>query len=56
MTYTQVWDPMTNKASDKLIRRDEDQAVIPFDDGNRDYVEYKEWLAEGNKPSPPPER
>ena len=24
---------------------------IPFDDDNRDYVEYKEWLAEGNTPA-----
>ena len=56
MTYSQVWDSTTNKVSDKVVQRDEDGAFIPFDDGNPDYVEYKEWLAEGNKPSPPPEK
>ena len=25
---------------------------IPFDDANRDYAEYLEWLAEGNEPLP----
>ena len=23
---------------------------IPFDDSNRDYIEYKEWISKGNKP------
>ena len=53
MTYTQVWDAMQNKVSESLIVRDEDGAFIPFDDGNRDYQEYKAWLAEGNEPNPP---
>ena len=52
MTYTQVWDSMTNKVSDKLIQRDADQAFIPFDDANVDYQDYKDWLAEGNMPNP----
>lgn len=26
--------------------------VIPFDDENRDYFAYKDWLAEGSIPSP----
>ncbi|MDH1700970.1 hypothetical protein [Comamonas terrigena] len=26
--------------------------VIPFDDGNRDYFIYKEWLSVGNTPEP----
>ena len=51
MTYTQVWDVMTNAPSETMIRRDHDQAHIPFDDGNRDYQEYKAWLAEGNQPA-----
>jgi len=53
MTYTQVWDAMTNAPSDTAILRDEDGAFVPFDDGNRDYQEYKAWLAEGNEPAPP---
>ena len=51
MTYTQVWDAMANAPSETMIRRDHDQAHIPFDDGNRDYQEYKAWLAEGNAPA-----
>ena len=51
MTYTAVWDTMTNKPSETMIQRDADQAFIPFDDGNRDYQEYKLWLASGKKPT-----
>lgn len=29
-----------------------DSAYIPFAEGNRDYQEYKEWLAAGNTPEP----
>jgi hypothetical protein len=52
MTYTQVWDTMTNAVSETMILRDADQAWIPFDDGNRDYQEYKAWLDEGHQPTP----
>lgn len=54
MTYTQVWDTMSNAPSTRIIKRDEDGAFIPFDDANTDYQAYKAWLDEGNTPSPPP--
>lgn len=34
----------------KSVKRLLDGACIPFADGNRDYEEYKQWLAEGNIP------
>lgn len=58
MTYTFIWDAMTNAPSETMVQRDADQAIIPFDDGNADYQAYKDWLAEGNTPTPvtPPEQ
>ncbi|MCW7556485.1 hypothetical protein NX722_28385 [Endozoicomonas gorgoniicola] len=35
---------------DDSIIRLEDNAFIPKDDGNRDYVGYKKWCDEGNTP------
>lgn len=40
-----------------MVKRLADNAFIPFDEGNRDYQEYKQWLSEGNEPDtaePPP--
>ena len=34
----------------KSVKRLADGACIPFADSNRDYEEYKQWLAEGNTP------
>jgi len=28
------------------------KGTIPFDEGNRDYIEYKEWLDAGNTADP----
>ena len=36
----------------KSVKRLVDGACIPFVDGNRDYEEYKQWIAEGNTPEP----
>ena len=51
MTYTQVWDAMQDKVNELMIQRDADNAFIPFDDANTDYIEYKAWLDEGNEPA-----
>ncbi len=39
----------------QVVRRTEDNAFIPFDEGNRDYQEYKQWLEAGNEPDSPGE-
>lgn len=33
-----------------VIIRESDGAIIPPDDNNSDYVEYQEWIAQGNAP------
>ena len=40
----------TNKPSG--VMRLEDNAGIPFDEGNTDYQQYLKWVAEGNTPLP----
>lgn len=37
---------------DDYVLRLKDEAVIPPDVRNVDYLEYSEWLAEGNSPLP----
>lgn len=44
MTYTLT--------SGTTIIRDADQAFIPNDPANMDYVAYLKWLDEGNTPNP----
>ena len=38
-------------AINSVIRMD-DMLVIPRVDGNSDYEDFKQWLAEGNTPEP----
>ena len=33
--------------TDKILRKS-DNAIIPFNEANADYQEYKLWLADGN--------
>jgi hypothetical protein len=42
-----------NGATDRYVIRLADNATIPFDSANSDYIAYLEWLAEGNEPLPP---
>ena len=37
------------------IKRIADNAFIPFDPANTDFLEYQKWLAFGNQPTPPDE-
>ena len=48
MTYKKLIDPITIKESTNTFLRKEDNASIPFDDANKDYIEYKAWLDAGN--------
>lgn len=41
--------------SNITIIRTLDNAVIPFDQANTDFVEYQKWLSLGNQPLPPDE-
>ena len=44
--------PMFDGRESKLIQRITDNACIPFDPANTDYIAYLAWLAEGNTPLP----
>ena len=49
--YKKVLD-MDGTESTTTVLRKSDNAVIPFDNNNKDYQEYLEWVAEGNTPEP----
>ena len=34
------------------VQRLSDNAYIPFDPDNQDFVQYQKWLSEGNTPLP----
>lgn len=39
-------------SDNNVVLRISDNAFIPLVDGNKDYAEYLQWLAEGNTPLP----
>tara|TARA_R100000329_G_C7485788_1_gene171120 strand:+ start:397 stop:561 length:165 start_codon:yes stop_codon:yes gene_type:complete len=45
-TYKLIKNDLTNKIN--TVLRKEDNAFIPFDEGNTDYQAYLAWVAEGN--------
>jgi hypothetical protein len=49
--YKQVKTP-NGTISENTIIRLSDNAFIPFDPDNQDFVEYQKWLSEGNTPIP----
>lgn len=52
--YKQLLDRNSHIRTDVILRV-EDNACIPFDPDNMDFVEYNKWLSEGNIPLPPDE-
>ena len=51
MSYKLIKNSITG-ATNEVIKRLTDGASIPFDEANKDYREYLEWVAEGNTPEP----
>jgi hypothetical protein len=49
--YQQINDLRTGQPA-QCIKRLSDNAFIPFDPANTDYVAYLAWCAEGNVPTP----
>ena len=48
--YKQVKNLFTNQINQAI--RLSDNAFIPFDPANQDFVEYQKWLSLGNTPIP----
>jgi hypothetical protein len=53
--YQQV-KPMFEGESAQVVKRLADNAFIPFDNQNTDYVAYLAWVEAGNVPLPPDEQ
>ena len=48
MTYKYIKNTIEGGNYTTCIQRVADLATIPFDEANKDYQEYLEWVAEGN--------
>ena len=46
--YKLYKDPITNQVIAVFRTRNSMEVAIPLDEGNTDYQEYLEWVAEGN--------
>lgn len=51
--YQQIYKIGTTDIDESVIKRLPDNAFIPNDEANTDWVAYQEWLAAGNTPLPP---
>ena len=50
--YKLIKDPILNDIN-IVVKITEGRVLsIPFDNANKDYQEYLEWVAEGNEPEP----
>ena len=49
--YKQIKNVVTGELMN-TVQRLSDNAYIPFDEQNSDYVAYQSWLAENNEPLP----
>ena len=51
MTYKYIKYDVEGGNYTGCIQRIADLATIPFDEKNKDYIEYKAWLDDGNTPA-----
>jgi hypothetical protein len=48
--YKLIKNNFTNEVN--MVKRLSDNACIPFDPANTDYIAYLKWIEEGNVPTP----
>ncbi|MCS6763875.1 MAG: hypothetical protein MO853_14180 [Candidatus Protistobacter heckmanni] len=51
--FKRILNGETGEISDAVVLRVEDNAFIPMDLENTDYMEYLAWIEAGNSPLPP---